>query len=132
MGQCTHDDGKLKVLGYYSAHLSPCQQKWHPFEQEFWGLLCARREMVKHLGRIPAVIHTDHANIARVEGLPLSRVEPKHFRWNSELRQGGSRLLHRPGAGTPPGARRNFEASRTAGLFGPGQVLGVAQVPSRD
>ncbi len=69
--------------------------------------------MVKHLGRIPAVIHTDHANIARVEGLPLERIEAKHFRWNSELRQGGSRLLHRPGAGTlhkaPDGISRHPE-----------------------
>ncbi len=39
-------------------------------------------------------------HIARVEGLPLERLEAKHFRWNSELRQGGSRLLHRPGLGT--------------------------------
>ena len=55
--------------------------------------------MVKHLGRIPAIIHTDHANIARLEALPLPRVDAKHFRWCSELLQGGSRLLHRPGAG---------------------------------
>ena len=98
---------------YYSAHLSSCQQRWHPFEQEFWGLLSTRRDMIKHLGRIPAIIHTDHANIARVEGLPLERVEAKHFRWNSELRQGGSRLLHRPGIGTlhkgPDGISRHPE-----------------------
>ena len=79
----------MKVLAYYSAHLSPCQQRYHPFEQEFWGLLCTCRDMIKQLGRIPAIIHTDHANIARVEGLPLERIESKHFRWNSELRQGG-------------------------------------------
>ena len=69
--------------------------------------------MIKQLGRIPAIIHTDRANIARVEGLPLERVEPKHFRWNSELRQGGSRLLHRPGVGTlhkaPDGISRHPE-----------------------
>ena len=101
------------MLAYYSAHLSPCQQRYHPFEQEFWGLLCTRRDMIKHLGRIPAIIHTDHANIARVEGLPLERVESKQFRWNSELRQGGSRLLHRPGLGTlhkgPDGISRDPE-----------------------
>ena len=61
----------MKVLAYYSAHLSPCQQRYYPFEQEFWGLLCIRRDMIKHLGRIPAIIHTGHANIARGEGLPL-------------------------------------------------------------
>ena len=74
-GQCVKNGGKLKVLAYYSAHLSPCQQRYHPFEQEFWGLLCTRRDMIKQLGRIPAIIHTDHANIARVEGLPLKRVQ---------------------------------------------------------
>jgi hypothetical protein len=36
--------------------------------------------MFKHLGRIPASIHTDDANIARLEALPLSRVDAKHFR----------------------------------------------------
>ena len=79
-GQCVREGGKLKVLAYFSAHLSSCQQRWHSFEQEFFGLLCSRRDMVKHLGRIPSVIHTDHANIARVEGLPLERVEAKHLR----------------------------------------------------
>ena len=61
------------MLAYYSAHLTQCQQRWHLFEQEFWGLLCSRRDMVTHIGRIPAIIHTDHANIARVEGLSLER-----------------------------------------------------------
>ena len=56
--------------------------------------------MIKHFGRIPAVIHTDHANMTRIEGLPLERVDAKHFRWNSELRSGVSRLMHRPGVGT--------------------------------
>ena len=69
--------------------------------------------MIKHLGRIPAIIHTDHANIARVEGLPLESIEPKHFRWNSELRQGGCKILHRPGVGTshkaPDGISRHPE-----------------------
>ena len=76
-------------------------------------MLSTRREMIKHMGRIPAVIHTDHANIARVEGLPLERVEAKHVRWNSELRRGGSRFLHRPGPGTlrkaPDGISRHPE-----------------------
>ena len=69
--------------------------------------------MVKHLGRIPAVIHTDHANIARLESLPLERIEAKHYRWNSELLQGGSKLLHRPGVGllhrAPDGLSRHPE-----------------------
>ncbi len=65
---------KLRVLGYYSAHLSACQQRYHPFEQGFLGLVYTRRDMIKHLGRIPAILHTDHANIARVEGLPLERI----------------------------------------------------------
>ena len=53
--------------------------------------------MVRHLGRIPSIIHTDHANISRLEALPLARIDAKHFRWCSELLQGGSRLHHRPG-----------------------------------
>ena len=72
-----------------------------------------RRDSIKHLGRIPVVIHTDHANIARLEALPLERVDSKHYRWLSELLQGGSLLLHRPGAGVlhraPDGLSRNLE-----------------------
>ena len=44
--QCTKD-GKLRVLGYYSAHLSPCQQRYQLFEQELLGLLYTRRDMIK-------------------------------------------------------------------------------------
>ena len=98
-GQCEEGKGNLKVLLYFSAHLSECQQNWHPFEQELWGLLCARRDSVKHLCRIPVILHTDHANITRLDALPLARVEPKHFRWITELLQGGSRLVYRPGSG---------------------------------
>lgn len=32
-GQCDKDHGKLRELLYFSAHLSQCQQNWHPFEQ---------------------------------------------------------------------------------------------------
>ncbi len=76
-------------------------------------MLCTRRDMVKHLGRIPAVIHTDHANIARVEALAIDRLDPKYVRWIGELRQGGSRIYHRPGAGAlhkaPDGISRHPE-----------------------
>ena len=57
------------------------------------------REMVKQLGRIPCINHTDHANLARLDALDLSRTEAKHLRWWSELCAGGSLLLHRPGKG---------------------------------
>ena len=87
MGQCNKRNGRSVVSLCFPAHLSPSQQNWHPFEQEFWGLLNSRRDSIKHLGRIPAIIHTDHANIARLEALPLARVEAKHFRWITELLQ---------------------------------------------
>ena len=69
-GQAAEGNSKLRVLLYYSAHLSLPQQLWPPFEKEFWALLNLRREAVKHFGRIPSLIHTDHANIARVETAP--------------------------------------------------------------
>ena len=71
MGQAHPVTGKLMVLLYWSAPLSPSQSNWHPFEQEFYGLLMLRRETVKHHGRIPVIIHTDHATITRLEYLPL-------------------------------------------------------------
>ena len=99
MGQCKVQDGKLHVLLYWSAPLSPAQSQWHPSEQEFWGLLNMRREVVKHFGRIPAIIHTDHGTLVRLEHLPVERIDAKHYRWHAELTQGGTLLLYRPGSG---------------------------------
>ena len=73
IGQCTKDGGKLRVLGYYSAHLSACQQRYHPFEQEFLGLLYTSRDMIKHLGRIPAII------------LSYIRITPTSREWKAYL-----------------------------------------------
>ena len=80
-GQCDKKNGKLMPLLYCTAHLEPHQMNMHPFEQELWGLLLVVRDKNKQLGRIPSVNHTDHANIARMENLDISRLEPKHFRW---------------------------------------------------
>lgn len=65
------------------------------------------------LGSIPAILHTDHATITRLDALPLARAEPKQFRSMSELLQGGSRLLYRPSTGAlrvgPDAISRNPE-----------------------
>ena len=47
LGQCAMDNGKLKILMVVSGFLSPSQSNWHPFEQEFYGLLLLKREIVK-------------------------------------------------------------------------------------
>ena len=80
-GQCAKDNGRLAILLYFSAHLSPSQQNWHPFEQAFWGLLQLRRETVNHFGRIPPATHTDHGTITRLAYLPRQRIEATHYRW---------------------------------------------------
>ena len=86
---------------------------WHSSVQELWGLLCVVREARKQLGRIPQILHTDHANLARMECLALSRLEPKMLRWYQEIVEGGSLLMHRPGASAlhrgPDGISRNPE-----------------------
>ena len=61
-----------------------------------------KTEIVKHFGRIPIVMHTDHGTITRLEYLPLDRIEAKHFWWHAELTQGGTLLLYRPGTGALP------------------------------
>jgi hypothetical protein len=96
-GQANATTRILGVLMYFSAHLSDTQQKWHPYRQEFYALLGCNREAVKHFGRIPRIFHTDHATIVRQVDLPLGRIDPMEYRWMTELRQGGSLLLHRPG-----------------------------------
>ena len=35
LGQCAEDNGKLRILMYWSAPLSLIQSHWHPFKQEF-------------------------------------------------------------------------------------------------
>ena len=112
-GQCDKDNGKLLPLLYFTAHLASHQMHWHSFEQELWGLLNVKREKNKQLGRIPCINHTDHANLARLENLDLAHIEPKHYRWFSEVVEGGSLLLHRPGVSAlhkgPDGLSRNVE-----------------------
>jgi hypothetical protein len=99
LGQAECKDGRLRILMYWSMPLTPAQSQWHPFEQEFFGALHFKREVVKHFGRIPIVIHTDHGTITRLEYLPLDRIEAKHYRWHAELTQGGTLSLYRPGCG---------------------------------
>ncbi len=99
MGQCTENNGKLLVLMYWNALLSPSQNNWWPFEQELWGVLQLRRQEVTHVGRIPMILHTDHGNAARLGHLALEGIEAKHYRWHAELTQGGTLLLYRPGSG---------------------------------
>ena len=69
---------------------------------------------MKHFGRIPEVIHTDHANLTRFDYLPLERIDAKHYRWHAELIHGGSLLLYRPGTGAmhrmPDALSRNPES----------------------
>ena len=58
-----------------------------------------KKECVKYFGRIPAVIHTDHALITRLEYMDLGKIEAKHFRWYAALTQDGSLLLYPAGTG---------------------------------
>ena len=112
-GQCDKDNGKLLVLLYTTAHLAPHQRHWHSYQQELWGLLLCKRARVAQLGRIPAITHTDHANLVRLDALDVARIDPKHFRWFQELVEGGSVVMHRPGESTlhrgPDGLSRNCE-----------------------
>ena len=100
MGQCAENNGKSLVLMYWNAPLSPAQSHWHPMEEELWGLVQLKRSVVKHFGRIPIIIHADHANLTRFEYLPLERIDAKHYKWHAELLLGGRLLLYRPGTGT--------------------------------
>ena len=98
---------------YYTAHLAAHQSHWHSSVQELWGLLGVVRQKCRELGRIPSVCHTDHANVARLETLELGRLEAQIFRWYAEITQGGTIVLHRPGASAlhkgPDGLSRNPE-----------------------
>ena len=51
--------------------------------------------------------------MARLENLDLRRIDPKHYRWYQEIVEGGSLLLHRPGASSlhkgSDGLSRNVE-----------------------
>lgn len=99
MGQCDGDDGKLHLLMCASGYLSPSQSQQPPFVQEFFALLMMKQKILAAFGRIPCIIHTDHANITRLDHLPLHRIDAKHIRWYNELVQDGSLLLYMIGAG---------------------------------
>ncbi len=57
------------------------------------------------------VMHTDHGNAARLEHMPLGRIDAKHSRWHSEITQRGPLPLYRSGTGAlhkvPDGLGRN-------------------------
>ena len=113
VGQCQEANGKLLPLLYISAHLAPHQMFWHSYEQELWGLRHSIREKNKQLGRIPSLVHTDHANLTRLDTQDIGRLEAKHWRWYTEIVEGGSKLLYRPGLSAlhkmPDGVSRNPE-----------------------
>ena len=52
LGQASTPGGKLHVLMYWNAPLSPAQSQWPPFEQECRGLVPLKRQICKHFGRI--------------------------------------------------------------------------------
>ena len=93
MGQCVENEGKMRISMYFSAHLSACQQNWHPFKQELYGQKKAKAAFRKMLGQSPRYAWTDHANLTRLALLPLDRIEPLHFRWYAELTGDGCELL---------------------------------------
>ena len=72
LGQARQRAERLHFLMYWSGALTASQSQWHPFQQELYGLLMLKREAVKHFGRIPMVLHTDHGTITRLEYLPVS------------------------------------------------------------
>jgi hypothetical protein len=96
LGQAEFKGGPLRILLYWNLPLTAAQSQWHPFSQEFFGILHFKREVVKHFGRIPMILHTDHGSITRLEYLPLDRIDAKHYRWHAEITQGGTLLLYRP------------------------------------
>ena len=53
-GQACRKTGKLLVLMYYSGPLSPSQQKWHPFAQEFTVYYASGEKPLSTLGGYPA------------------------------------------------------------------------------
>eukprot|EP00969_Alexandrium_andersonii_P238708 10537465-Alexandrium_andersonii.AAC.1 len=85
--QCDKNEGTLRIMMFWSAPLSEAQSQRHPFEQ-FWGLQQLRRGIVKHVGRIPPVMYTDHGTATRLEHLPLQRIQAKHYRWYAEITAG--------------------------------------------
>ena len=49
LGQAETPGGKLSVLMYWNAPLSPAQSQWHPFEQEFGGCYSLSEKLLNML-----------------------------------------------------------------------------------
>jgi hypothetical protein len=60
------------VLACYSAGLTITQMQQHPFTQELWAQLMAKRFWVKTIGSYPALYMTDHAKLVRLCMLALN------------------------------------------------------------
>ena len=67
---------RVVPLAYFSKSLTPAQGLWHPYRQEHYAQLQTRRYMCSLFGSIPVRMYTDHANLVRLQDMPLHRVDP--------------------------------------------------------
>ena len=81
----TADFSGFNALGYYSECLDATKQLWHASKQELYVQKKAKLSFRRNLGQPPEFAWTDHANLTRLQYMPLERLDPLLFRYFAEL-----------------------------------------------
>ena len=90
--QMSPDLSSFKVLGMFGKSFNESQQAWPPLVLEGFAQLETKRAQKKHLGPMPSIMWTDHANFTKQQTLPLQQLDPKLMRWISEIICDGSEV----------------------------------------
>ena len=92
------EDGKERVIAYYSSSLDKTQQKWCTYDREFYAIIQSVRRFKHYLRESKFTIITDHRPLLSLPKLDLTTdLTGKRTRWALELDPLDYQVKHRSG-----------------------------------
>ena len=93
-----HEDGKERVVEYYSSKLDNTEQKWCTFDKEFYAIVASIRKFRHYLRDSQFTIVTDHRPLLALRKLDLTAdYTGKRARWVLELDPLNWSIQYKPG-----------------------------------
>ncbi len=93
------DDGKERVIAYFSAALNKTEKKWSTFDREFYAIIASVRRFKHYLRDSKFTIITDHRPLLAVRKLDLNTdLTGKRTRWALELDPLDFEIIHKSGS----------------------------------
>ena len=91
-------DGKERVISYFSQTLSTTQKKWSTYDRELWAIVSAVRHFRHYLRHQHFTILTDHKPLLALKKFPIQDdASGKRTRWIVELNSYTFSLTHKKG-----------------------------------